>query len=67
MISQAAVLPTQVLMPSIVCRTRWTFIVYLPPFVDEDWQEQSTIPVGAEWCFAGSVRRQIGDFAFGPK
>jgi hypothetical protein len=26
MISQAAALPTQVLMPSIVCRKLWTFI-----------------------------------------
>src|SRR5450755_535662 len=32
MISQDAALPTQVLMPSIVCRTRWTFIFILPPY-----------------------------------
>ena len=67
MISQAAALPTQVLMPSIVCRKALDVHIQSPPRRGEFGNEQSTIRPPSEWCFAVSVCRQIGDFAFGPK
>jgi hypothetical protein len=54
-----------VLMPSIVCKTLWTFI-FCCRFM-ESWQNKAPFRLLAEWCFAVSTSRQIGDFAFGPK
>src|SRR5258708_8270890 len=62
MSSQAAALPTHVLMPSIVCRTLCTFISVAVCRDSRAQQEQSTIPFSAEWCFARSARRFF-DFA----
>src|SRR5436305_12432856 len=65
MISQAAALPTQVLIPSIVWRKRWTVIHQLP----QSSKRREKAPPGrfTEWCFAGWQDYQMGFFAFAPQ
>jgi hypothetical protein len=79
MISQAAALPIQVLIPSIVCRKRWTFIRYrLDCRVDQGAPTRlfactpkrrapTTSPL-SDFDGPGAPQcRQIGFAAFGPQ
>jgi hypothetical protein len=35
--------------------------------MEESCKNKAPFRFATEWCFAGSPRDQIGDFAFGPK
>src|SRR5262245_57428031 len=53
-ISQANALPTQVLIPSIVWRTPWTFIYDRSPAAERLGNDKAPSRRPTEWCFATS-------------